>query len=85
MKEHKTVWLKSGKECFILAQYQDKFWLVAKDGSWGPGTIHELDVVFQFAVSVENKAWKLSELDASYSTQAPQFLHPDRTYAYYES
>lgn len=35
----RRVWLKSGTECEVLAEHQGRLWLVAVDGSWGPGTI----------------------------------------------
>jgi len=39
-----TYYLKSGKECTLLGVYDSKYWLVAKDKSWGPGTISKFDV-----------------------------------------
>ena len=41
----KTVFLKSGTECEVLAEYKDKLWLVATDGSWGPGTVKKSAVL----------------------------------------
>jgi len=42
-----TVWLRSGCECWKLGHHEGKFWLVAKDGSWGPGTVDQSAVSFQ--------------------------------------
>ena len=41
----KHVWLRSGTKCKVLAEYKDKLWLIATDGSWGPGTINKVDTV----------------------------------------
>ncbi len=43
----KTVWLKSGTECWVLGQYKNKYWLLAKDNSWGPGTIDKSAILFE--------------------------------------
>lgn len=56
MSEHKkkievggTAYLLSGLECEVLGVYENKVWLVAKDNTWGPGTID------RSAVSLEGR------------------------------
>lgn len=44
-----TAYLLSGLECEVLGIYENKVWLVAKDNTWGPGTID------RSAVSLEGR------------------------------